>query len=465
MINRFNRLTSKEWLPFQKSWFRYESDHRLYTENLRFFCKAEEVDDAVFYLGHQSDLIHQVGSAHNINISASFEKTLQFALFDLREKIAACQQMSDYLELRAEVLDILSGVYPSLHHRRFVCILIPNKLLKDRYVPFAWDLALQVASIFSLKDEKIACLPSQYPNDNTSGQETFYCLYFRKDEHSTGKYVEAIHHFFDDLNRVGTLNLTVPLWFILKPAPRKKNEILHPAKYPESLVAMFLEAFTKQGDNVFDPMSGTGSTQVAALQAGRNAYGTELSEFFAKIAQDRCHEITHPFSPTLFDAKKEMQYRIINKDARLINSSDFPKLDYVITSPPYWDMLNMKGAENQAKRIEKGLQTNYSEDTQDLGNIDDYQRFLNDLADVYFNIFTLLRPGGHMTIVVKNIKKKGRNYPFAWDLSSILIQKMQMIPEVFWCQDDINLAPYGYGNTFVSNTFHQYCLTFRKPSN
>ena len=74
-----------------------------------------------------------------------------------------------------------------------------------------------------------------------------------------------------------------------------------------------------------------------------------------------------------------------------------------------------------------------------------------------------MKSGSHLTIVVKNIKKKGRNYPFAWDLADKLMTHLDLLPEVFWCQDDINLAPYGYGNTFVSNTFHQYCLNFRKP--
>ncbi len=215
---------------------------------------------------------------------------------------------------------------------------------------------------------------------------------------------------------------------------------------------------------MFDPMSGTGSTQVAALNLGRNAYGTELSSFFMEIAQERCENIVRPAQKELFAPESiTVDYKIINKDARLISPDDFPLLDYVITSPPYWDMLNMKGAENQSKRIEKGLQTNYSESAEDLGNVSDYRAFLNDLKEIYFNIASQMKRGSCMTIVVKNIKKKGKNYPFAWDLANLLMERFELLPEVFWCQDDINLAPYGYGNTFVSNTFHQYCLTFRIP--
>jgi hypothetical protein len=123
----------------------------------------------------------------------------------------------------------------------------------------------------------------------------------------------------------------------------------------------------------------------------------------------------------------------------------------------------MKGAENQAKRIESGLRTNYSENLNDMGNINDYNEFLNSISALYFEIAELLHPKAKVTIVVKNIKKKGNNFPFAWDLCRILQEKFILLPENFWLQDDISIAPFGYGNTWVSNTFHQYCLQFQLP--
>ena len=42
MENRFNNLTSKEWLPFQKSWFIFENKSNLIEKNIRFFTKASE---------------------------------------------------------------------------------------------------------------------------------------------------------------------------------------------------------------------------------------------------------------------------------------------------------------------------------------------------------------------------------------------------------------------------------------
>ena len=223
---------------------------------------------------------------------------------------------------------------------------------------------------------------------------------------------------------------------------------------------MYIKQFSKEGDNIFDPMSGTGSTQIAAMQNQRNAYGTELSNFFCDIANNRCRELKT--NQELIN-KDSLKFNILNKDVRNIHQSDFPQIDYIITSPPYWDMLNMKGAENQAKRREKGLQLNYSNEKNDLGNIIDYNKFVQELTQIYFDLLKILKPGGFITIVVKNIKKQGNNYPLAWDLTEKLQEKLILLPETFWCQNDLSIAPYGYGNTWVSNTFHHYCLNFRKP--
>lgn len=466
MKNRFNRLTSKEWLPFQKSWFRFESNEKLYLENLRFFSKAEPTHEKVLYFGSMYDVFKQQADAQDLKASKENIETdeNQFILIDIRNEIDQCQSLDEYFQLREQVVSFAKNAFQNLIHRRFLTVFIQNKTIGDQFFPLAWDMAWQLASIYSLKDEKIACKAIS-GDIHTPENELFYCLYFRKDENSNGIYIYKDHSLLRSNNPSKTSNnlSAIPGWFILKPAPRKKNEILHPAKYPEELVSMFLNQFTEEGQNILDPMSGTGSTQVAALKAGRNAFGTELSPFFAEIASERCQELVSPKQPELFAEPKETIFKIINKDARLIQKDDFLQIHYMITSPPYWDMLNMKGAENQAKRLEKGLQTNYSDDQEDLGNISDYELFLADLTEVYLNILEIMPSGSVMTIVVKNIKKKGKNYPFAWDLAAQLCQKMILLPEVFWCQDDINLAPYGYGNTFVSNTFHQYCLNFMKP--
>jgi DNA modification methylase len=252
-------------------------------------------------------------------------------------------------------------------------------------------------------------------------------------------------------------------WFVHNPPPRRKDVLRHPAKFPETLAQEFIEFFTHRGQIVLDPMAGTGSALVAALRAGRNCYGVELNPYYASIAKQVILEEQENLGP---DAKK-LVCEIIQGNAERINEicdqHAIPTVDYMITSPPYWNMLKAYGAETQKKRRQNpGLDVAYSDDVNDLGNIEDYEIFLKRLTDIYISLESILRSGAYLTIIVKNIKKGGIIYPLAWDLAHRLEEIYILKDERIWCQDDIRLAPYGLGNAWVSNTFHHYCLQFRK---
>jgi DNA modification methylase len=247
-------------------------------------------------------------------------------------------------------------------------------------------------------------------------------------------------------------------WFVHNPPPRRKDVIRHPAKFPETLVKEFIEFFTKRGGLVLDPMAGTGSTLVAALRCGRNSIGIELNPQYADIAR----RIIEEECESLGAAGSNLSTRVITGDAAEAVDYKMPQVDYVITSPPYWDMLHASGAQTQRTRRESpDLDVTYSDDLNDLGNIKDYDAFLQRLVEVYSGLKPLLRPKAYMTIIVKNIKKKGKIYPLAWDLARYLSTTYELKDEKIWCQDNIRLAPYGMGNAWVSNTFHHYCLQFR----
>ena len=462
--NRFNLLSSKEWLPFQKSWFIYSSDEEMLRSNVRFFTKSDEGISNVYVSGFSKSIAEEILVNENLNAVNITSKKIAYAYLDLRKDLKQITNKDDYDIFIEDLVKKVEKIFDSLEERRFISIIASNLIVDGNYIPYAWDIGKIVGSIFSLKDEKIACIENkkQRNEDNRrQGEEVFYSLYFRKDELS-----KRFENWPREQSKIRWDNAyekmrRTPSWFILKPPPRRKDEILHPAKYPEELVDIYVKAFTSENENVYDPMCGTGSTQIGAMRNLRNGYGMELSPFFTEIANSRCDELRNPSQGTLFETQIQSSSKIINDDSRNFMKYDFPKMHYLLTSPPYWDMLNMKGAENQARRIEKGLQTNYSENQHDLGNISDYNDFIQKLCDIYFEHTEILIDGHYMTIIVKNIKKKGSNYPFAWDLAFKLQDKFILLSENFWLQDDISIAPFGYGYTWVSNTFHQYCLNFK----
>ena len=241
-------------------------------------------------------------------------------------------------------------------------------------------------------------------------------------------------------------------WKIYNPPPRTKTKLLHPATFPEDLAREFISFFTKKGQLVFDPMCGTGTTIIEAYKLGRLAVGVELNRDYWNIAIDRLSASKFSvFSTHLMDARRF---------AEGYGGDDY-FADYMLTSPPYWDMLKRKGFEGQEKRREAGLGTDYGEDERDFGNIEDYPTFLADLHSLYVSLSKCLVPGAYLTIVVKNIKKGGKIYPLAWDLARYLSLHYTLKDEKIWCMDNAKLAPYGMGNAWVSNTHHHYCLNFR----
>ena len=247
-------------------------------------------------------------------------------------------------------------------------------------------------------------------------------------------------------------------WFVHSP-PRRKDQVKrHPAKFPETLAQEFIEFFTKEGQTVLDPMVGTGSTLLAALRSGRHSLGIELNPTYAEIAR----ELVEGERRGLGDRANGLRAEVICADAVTLPELDLPTVDYVLTSPPYWDMLHARGADTQKKRRQaQKLDVVYSQEPNDLGNEKDYPTFLERLATIYRSLQPVLRPKAYLTIIVKNVKKGGKIYPLAWDLAGRLSEWYTLKDEKIWCQDDIRLAPYGMGNAWVSNTFHHYCLQFR----
>ena len=249
-------------------------------------------------------------------------------------------------------------------------------------------------------------------------------------------------------------------WFVHDSTQRKKNELLHPAKYPESMIKGFIQFFTKKNHIVFDPFLGTGSTLVAALETGRNGIGFELLEKYAKIAQDRVSQKT--LSP-------EIKQRVLQEDARKIEEvwarEALPQVDFIITSPPYWNMLKKSRGNvktSQQKREELGLDTHYSDNLNDVGNIDDYETFIEEVGTIFDKTHAILKPNKYLVVIIQNVRTNGEVKPLAWDLQRRISKKFVFVGEKIWCQDSKMLGIWGYPSTFVSNVHHHYCLIFQK---
>ncbi len=79
----------------------------------------------------------------------------------------------------------------------------------------------------------------------------------------------------------------------------KSNHVektIHPCQFPEALVQRLILALTNEGDLVFDPYSGSGTTAVACYLNGRNFIGSELNKDYYDVSINR---VESAFSGTL----------------------------------------------------------------------------------------------------------------------------------------------------------------------
>lgn len=81
----------------------------------------------------------------------------------------------------------------------------------------------------------------------------------------------------------------------------------HPCQFPVELVERLVLSLTDEGDCVFDPYVGVGSTVIAAIMHNRRGYGCEIVQEFVDIAQARLHALdsgtlrTRPMGKPIYD--------------------------------------------------------------------------------------------------------------------------------------------------------------------
>lgn len=227
---------------------------------------------------------------------------------------------------------------------------------------------------------------------------------------------------------------------------KEEKELKHPASYPVSLCEKLIRTFSKDGKSVLDPFNGIGSTLVAAHNLHRPAAGIDLSEEFCKIAQQR---VGH-----------DENINIINGDSFIeLEKLEANSFDLCVTSPPYWDILNMRRSADGKETV------NYSEKENDMGNIPNYKEFVSCLGELFAKVNRVLKPGAYCLVNVMDIRKKSEFYPLHSDLATELQHRGYIFDDIIiWDrqQDYNNMRPLGYPYKYRINKVHEYILIFIK---
>ena len=263
----------------------------------------------------------------------------------------------------------------------------------------------------------------------------------------------------NDLDGKRWLRNSISIWGDIRKTP-EEIALKHPAMFPTQLVSRLIESFTRTDQvTILDPFSGIGSTVLAAESMGKTGIGFDISEDYIAKAASR-----PALGQDLFDSdgnEPQGQRRFVKADARdLLEYVEPETVDFVVTSPPYWDIL-LQNRTADYKDVR-----NYGDSELDLGRIRDYRAFIEELGTVFANVLTALKAGRYCCVIVMDLRKGSQFFPLHADLAV----KMQEIGFIF---DDLiiwdrkheynNLRPLGHPSVFRINKVHEYILIFQKP--
>ena len=239
--------------------------------------------------------------------------------------------------------------------------------------------------------------------------------------------------------------------------PRDLLKKSHPATFSEKDVGKLIRFFTQSGGLVLDPFMGAGSTAIAAMAAGRRCIGFELYPVWVEVAAQRVHDQALSLDDAIMPELR------CNEALDGMAGIDSDSVDFIVTSPPYWNVLHKVDHKARQERLQKALAATYGKDTRDLANVADYAVFLRCLRDHFAEYARVLKPRRYAAVVVSDFRHGRRHYLFhahvaeQMEMAGFIVQSV-----VNLVQDNKRLYPYGYPTTLVPNISNQYIVIGRK---
>ena len=246
-----------------------------------------------------------------------------------------------------------------------------------------------------------------------------------------------------------------------------RDKQVHPATFPISLARRVIDLFTHEGELVLDPFVGSGTTLLAAQDAGRNAVGFDLHEGYVTLTEDRLSKDAQP----LFNGSKQIA---ISDDAR--NASEYLEpetVKFMFTSPPYANLLNRprlnKSRRTHDRKNGQYLRVEqYSQDPRDLGLLE-LEPYCSEMAAIFEKLLPLLKPGGHCVIDIPDMWWENQRITLHIGLVEALRGVgYELRNIIIWDRTNIvnRIGIFGWPSNYITmGTTFEYLLDFWRPPN
>ena len=223
-----------------------------------------------------------------------------------------------------------------------------------------------------------------------------------------------------------------------------KKETIPIAEFNPEMVKRCLQIWSKKDSIVLDPFMHSGIVPLLSAYYGKKSYGIDLIESYVTSVKK-----------VIFNLKKEEYIWADNINVKCDDISNIveiakewdTKFDYILTSPPFWNIRKYSSTEGQ------------------LSDINDYVIFLEKYMDICSDLYEIMNRNSYVSFVVADFRKDGVFYPFGSDtilaLKSAGFKPHDIVINVTFSQHVKNQITRVESDHHTMK-FHEYIITVRK---
>ncbi|MCE4613000.1 MAG: DNA methylase [Desulfurococcales archaeon] len=235
--------------------------------------------------------------------------------------------------------------------------------------------------------------------------------------------VKRIHPSPEELTDVSTT-----VWSFPKRGSWATHRGDYRGNWPPQMVRALILMFTEPGDTVLDPMVGSGTTCIEAVLLGRNCVGVDINYYAIMLTLHRIYWLrkhlerlqgsgSHRFGTIMEESGKSMggvtvdemlkaRIEVYHGDARNLDKIQDESIDLVAMHPPYSSIIKY------SKSRVAG----------DLSAARSLEEYLAMMSQVVSESFRVLRPGGHLGILVGDTRVHRHYVPITYYVLDTLLK-------------------------------------------
>jgi SAM-dependent methyltransferase len=195
---------------------------------------------------------------------------------------------------------------------------------------------------------------------------------------------------------------TDSLWIISK----RDRSGSHSGKYWGNFIpqipSQLLRRYTKKGDWVLDPFSGSGTTLIECRRLGRNVLGIDISPDAVSDAKEKLKEENNPFNTA---AELVKANSITFNYREFLCSRGLESFQFMLLHPPYWDIIK------------------FTDDIDDLSNCSTTDHFRKLISELIDNLYDYLEDERYLALVIGDKYNKGEWIPLGFYAMEEIMQK------------------------------------------